>query len=163
MIIDSQAPTMNVGIWHQKKDLIRIESLKWSVHFGGCYKCVEVQYLACSWVSTTRQKCSNLSKRLGLMVFGFDKLIWFFITRFSPTNCAAVTVVPGQISLEEFIEGAERDPWVMEQLKLDLGPCKWFREQQQKKKSWLSLCHLPCLDTNPLLVFMLQKDTGCRL
>lgn len=40
-----------------------------------------------------------------------------------------------QISLEEFIEGAERDPWVMEQLKLDLGPCEWFMEQQLKKKS----------------------------
>ncbi|XP_075872467.1 guanylyl cyclase-activating protein 2-like [Nelusetta ayraudi] len=40
-----------------------------------------------------------------------------------------------QISLEEFIEGAERDPWVMEQLKLDLGPCEWFMEQQQRKNS----------------------------
>uniref|UniRef100_A0A665V1D7 Guanylyl cyclase-activating protein 2-like n=1 Tax=Echeneis naucrates TaxID=173247 RepID=A0A665V1D7_ECHNA len=27
-----------------------------------------------------------------------------------------------QISLEEFIEGAEKDPWVMDQLKLDIGP-----------------------------------------
>ncbi|XP_078114495.1 guanylyl cyclase-activating protein 2-like [Sander vitreus] len=38
-----------------------------------------------------------------------------------------------QISLEEFIEGAEKDPWVMEQLKLDIGPCDWFVEQQEKK------------------------------
>ncbi|XP_030016484.1 guanylyl cyclase-activating protein 2-like [Sphaeramia orbicularis] len=38
-----------------------------------------------------------------------------------------------QISLEEFIEGAERDPWVMEQLKLDIGPCEWFNLQQEKK------------------------------
>ncbi|TDH17393.1 hypothetical protein EPR50_G00008980 [Perca flavescens] len=38
-----------------------------------------------------------------------------------------------QISLEEFIEGAEKDPWVMEQLKLDIGPCDWFLEQQEKK------------------------------
>uniref|UniRef100_A0A8D2ZXW6 EF-hand domain-containing protein n=1 Tax=Scophthalmus maximus TaxID=52904 RepID=A0A8D2ZXW6_SCOMX len=30
-----------------------------------------------------------------------------------------------QISLEEFIEGAEKDPWVMDQLKLDIGPCDW--------------------------------------
>ncbi|XP_075934831.1 guanylyl cyclase-activating protein 2-like [Anarhichas minor] len=37
-----------------------------------------------------------------------------------------------QISLEEFIEGAERDPWVMDQLKLDIGPCDWFIEQQEK-------------------------------
>ncbi|XP_076594971.1 guanylyl cyclase-activating protein 2-like [Chaetodon auriga] len=38
-----------------------------------------------------------------------------------------------QISLEEFIEGAEKDPWVMEQLKLDIGACDWFIEQQEKK------------------------------
>ncbi|KAM3625624.1 uncharacterized protein V6R79_014942 [Siganus canaliculatus] len=38
-----------------------------------------------------------------------------------------------QISLEEFIEGAEKDPWVMEQLKLDIAPCEWFIEQQAKK------------------------------
>ncbi|KAM6949964.1 guanylyl cyclase-activating protein 2-like [Lycodopsis pacificus] len=37
-----------------------------------------------------------------------------------------------QISVEEFMEGAERDPWVMDQLKLDIGPCDWFIEQQEK-------------------------------
>ncbi|XP_062244882.1 guanylyl cyclase-activating protein 2-like [Platichthys flesus] len=37
-----------------------------------------------------------------------------------------------QISLDEFIEGAEKDPWVMEQLKLDIAPCDWFIEQQSK-------------------------------
>lgn len=56
------------------------------------------------------------------------------MTCLSLTHFATADVVPGQISLEEFIEGAERDPWVMEQLKLDLGPCEWFMEQQQKKK-----------------------------
>ncbi|XP_029904290.1 guanylyl cyclase-activating protein 2-like [Myripristis murdjan] len=38
----------------------------------------------------------------------------------------------GQISLEEFIEGAEKDPWVMEQLKLDIRPCSWFLEHKKK-------------------------------
>ncbi|XP_041843092.1 guanylyl cyclase-activating protein 2-like [Melanotaenia boesemani] len=37
-----------------------------------------------------------------------------------------------QISLEEFIEGAEKDPWLMEQLKLDLGPSDWFMKQTKK-------------------------------
>ncbi|KAG7219516.1 hypothetical protein INR49_019025 [Caranx melampygus] len=36
-----------------------------------------------------------------------------------------------QISLEEFIEGAEKDPWVLDQLKLDIGPCDWYIEQQK--------------------------------
>ncbi|CAL8365107.1 guanylate cyclase activator 1g [Gadus morhua] len=31
-----------------------------------------------------------------------------------------------RISLEEFMEGAQKDPWVMEQLKLDITPCGWF-------------------------------------
>ncbi|XP_047009529.1 guanylate cyclase activator 1g [Ictalurus punctatus] len=38
----------------------------------------------------------------------------------------------GQISLEEFIEGAERDTWVMEQLRLDLRPTRWFIKHQNK-------------------------------
>ncbi|XP_047436389.1 guanylyl cyclase-activating protein 2-like [Mugil cephalus] len=38
-----------------------------------------------------------------------------------------------KISLEEFIEGAEKDPWLLDQLKLDIGPCEWFIEQQEKK------------------------------
>ncbi|KAF3686187.1 Guanylyl cyclase-activating protein 2 [Channa argus] len=38
-----------------------------------------------------------------------------------------------QISLEEFMEGAKRDPWVMEQLQLDIIACKWFNQHQMKK------------------------------
>ncbi|CAL1603197.1 unnamed protein product [Knipowitschia caucasica] len=38
-----------------------------------------------------------------------------------------------RISLDEFIEGAEKDPWVLDQLKLDLGPCEWFVEQSGTK------------------------------
>ncbi|CAG5849962.1 unnamed protein product [Menidia menidia] len=37
-----------------------------------------------------------------------------------------------QISLEEFLEGAEKDPWVMEQLKLDIEPADWFINQMKK-------------------------------
>uniref|UniRef100_A0A3P9LUW5 EF-hand domain-containing protein n=1 Tax=Oryzias latipes TaxID=8090 RepID=A0A3P9LUW5_ORYLA len=31
-----------------------------------------------------------------------------------------------QISLEEFIEGAEKDPWLMEHLRMDIRPTEWF-------------------------------------
>uniref|UniRef100_A0A3B5APF3 Guanylyl cyclase-activating protein 2-like n=1 Tax=Stegastes partitus TaxID=144197 RepID=A0A3B5APF3_9TELE len=33
-----------------------------------------------------------------------------------------------EISLEEFIEGAEKDPWLMDQLQLDIRPRDWFIE-----------------------------------
>ncbi|XP_036399253.1 guanylyl cyclase-activating protein 2-like [Megalops cyprinoides] len=36
----------------------------------------------------------------------------------------------GQISLEEFIEGAKKDEWVLDHLKLDVKPCVWFNENQ---------------------------------
>lgn len=39
-----------------------------------------------------------------------------------------------EISLDEFIEGAEKDEWVMSQLHLDLGPCEWFMEHQDQKQ-----------------------------
>ncbi|KAG5839883.1 guanylyl cyclase-activating protein 2-like [Anguilla anguilla] len=38
----------------------------------------------------------------------------------------------GQISLEEFLEGAQKDSWVLDHLTLDLKPCEWFIEMQKK-------------------------------
>ncbi|XP_017579756.1 guanylyl cyclase-activating protein 2-like [Pygocentrus nattereri] len=38
----------------------------------------------------------------------------------------------GQISLQEFIEGAQRDQWVMDQLRVDLRPTGWFINHQSK-------------------------------
>ena len=38
----------------------------------------------------------------------------------------------GQITLEEFMEGSKKDPWVLEQLKLDIGPCDWFIDRNEK-------------------------------
>ncbi|XP_060778825.1 guanylate cyclase activator 1g [Neoarius graeffei] len=37
-----------------------------------------------------------------------------------------------QISLEEFMESAQKDTWVMEQLRLDLQPARWFSKHQNK-------------------------------
>uniref|UniRef100_A0AAY4CJU9 EF-hand domain-containing protein n=1 Tax=Denticeps clupeoides TaxID=299321 RepID=A0AAY4CJU9_9TELE len=39
----------------------------------------------------------------------------------------------GQISLDEFMEGAQQDSWVMEQLRLDVRPTGWFIEHQTQK------------------------------
>uniref|UniRef100_A0A3B1JTZ6 EF-hand domain-containing protein n=1 Tax=Astyanax mexicanus TaxID=7994 RepID=A0A3B1JTZ6_ASTMX len=38
----------------------------------------------------------------------------------------------GQLSLQEFVEGAQKDKWVMEQLRLDLRPTGWFIDHQAK-------------------------------
>ncbi|KAK2867097.1 hypothetical protein QQF64_022766 [Cirrhinus molitorella] len=39
----------------------------------------------------------------------------------------------GQISLSEFMEGAQRDAWIMDLLKLDTNARGWFRENWGKK------------------------------
>ncbi|XP_066541697.1 guanylyl cyclase-activating protein 2-like [Hoplias malabaricus] len=38
----------------------------------------------------------------------------------------------GDISLEEFLEGAQSDPWVKEVLSLDVNPSSWIQSQQVK-------------------------------
>ncbi|XP_063052143.1 guanylate cyclase activator 1g [Engraulis encrasicolus] len=41
----------------------------------------------------------------------------------------------GQISLAEFMEGAQRDEWIMQQLKLDVNCSGWFKQHWRRKTS----------------------------
>ncbi|MGH0169572.1 UNVERIFIED_CONTAM: hypothetical protein FKN15_057025 [Acipenser sinensis] len=38
----------------------------------------------------------------------------------------------GQLSLDEFIDGAQRDKWVMKMLQMDVNPGGWISEQRRK-------------------------------
>ena len=38
----------------------------------------------------------------------------------------------GHINMEEFIRGAQQDPWVLNMLKLDMNPAGWVLEQRRK-------------------------------
>ncbi|XP_031704472.1 guanylyl cyclase-activating protein 2-like [Anarrhichthys ocellatus] len=38
----------------------------------------------------------------------------------------------GQINLDEFIRGAQEDPWVLNMLKLDMNPAGWVLEQRRR-------------------------------
>ncbi|XP_004624199.1 guanylyl cyclase-activating protein 2 [Octodon degus] len=38
----------------------------------------------------------------------------------------------GQLSLDEFIEGARRDQWVMKMLQMDVNPGSWITQQRRK-------------------------------
>ncbi|KAL7405546.1 hypothetical protein ABVT39_002946 [Epinephelus coioides] len=38
----------------------------------------------------------------------------------------------GHINLEEFIRGAQQDPWVLNMLKLDMNPAGWVLEQRRR-------------------------------
>ncbi|XP_053544907.1 guanylyl cyclase-activating protein 2-like [Bombina bombina] len=38
----------------------------------------------------------------------------------------------GQLSLQEFVNGAQRDEWVQKMLQLDTTPCAWVMEQRRK-------------------------------
>ncbi|XP_078540800.1 guanylyl cyclase-activating protein 2-like [Lissotriton helveticus] len=38
----------------------------------------------------------------------------------------------GQLSLHEFVEGAQKDSWVLKMLQLDTNPCSWVMEQRRR-------------------------------
>ncbi|XP_060778824.1 guanylyl cyclase-activating protein 2-like [Neoarius graeffei] len=38
----------------------------------------------------------------------------------------------GQITLEEFLAGAQKDPWILNMLRLDTNPYSWVAEQRRK-------------------------------
>lgn len=38
----------------------------------------------------------------------------------------------GQLSLDEFIDGARKDKWVMKMLQMDVNPGEWISEQRRK-------------------------------
>ncbi|XP_064169422.1 guanylyl cyclase-activating protein 2-like [Anguilla rostrata] len=42
----------------------------------------------------------------------------------------------GQITLEEFLEGAQRDEWVKNMLKLDMNPYAWVLQQRRKSSNF---------------------------
>lgn len=48
-------------------------------------------------------------------------------------------VPPGQITLEEFLEGAQRDPWILNMLRLDMNPSGWVLEQRRKSAFFWAL------------------------
>ncbi|KAL7870891.1 hypothetical protein SRHO_G00083880 [Serrasalmus rhombeus] len=41
----------------------------------------------------------------------------------------------GHISLEEFVEGAQKDPWILNMLRLDMNPYNWVLEQKRRKSA----------------------------
>ncbi|XP_039901534.1 guanylyl cyclase-activating protein 2-like [Simochromis diagramma] len=38
----------------------------------------------------------------------------------------------GTVSMEEFIRGAQQDPWLLNILKLDMNPARWMMDQRRK-------------------------------
>ncbi|XP_061618341.1 guanylyl cyclase-activating protein 2-like isoform X1 [Phyllopteryx taeniolatus] len=42
----------------------------------------------------------------------------------------------GCINMEEFIKGAQQDPWVLNMLKLDINPALWVLEQRRKSATF---------------------------
>lgn len=41
----------------------------------------------------------------------------------------------GHISLDEFLQGAQQDPWVLNMLKLDMNPASWVLEQRRRRSA----------------------------
>lgn len=55
-------------------------------------------------------------------------------TPFLPLSRMTISPIPcpGQLSLNEFIEGARRDKWVMKMLQMDMNPGGWISQQRRK-------------------------------
>lgn len=47
-------------------------------------------------------------------------------------SCVLPTSYTGQLSLDEFIDGARKDKWVMKMLQMDVNPGGWISEQRRK-------------------------------
>lgn len=82
------------------------------------------------------------SPGLSFSLRGGGSLRWCLISILSDTGCApAPPPVPhppvpappaGQLSLDEFIDGARKDKWVMKMLQMDVNPGGWITEQRRK-------------------------------
>ncbi|TRY96247.1 hypothetical protein DNTS_033463 [Danionella cerebrum] len=44
-------------------------------------------------------------------------------------------LTPDQLSLDEFIDGARRDKWVMKMLQMDVNPGDWINEQRRRSSN----------------------------
>uniref|UniRef100_A0A8B9R6F2 Guanylyl cyclase-activating protein 2 n=1 Tax=Astyanax mexicanus TaxID=7994 RepID=A0A8B9R6F2_ASTMX len=41
----------------------------------------------------------------------------------------------GNITLDEFVEGAKKDPWILNMLRLDMNPYSWVLDQKRRKSA----------------------------
>lgn len=61
------------------------------------------------------------------------------LKRFSlKLNCTELMQVmsAGELSLDEFIDGARRDKWVMKMLQMDVNPGEWINEQRRRSANF---------------------------
>lgn len=42
----------------------------------------------------------------------------------------------GELSLDEFVDGARRDKWVMKMLQMDVNPGEWINEQRRRSANF---------------------------
>lgn len=45
----------------------------------------------------------------------------------------------GKINMEEFIKGAQQDPWLLNMFKLDMNPAGWVLEQRRRSAHFWNL------------------------
>lgn len=47
-------------------------------------------------------------------------------------NLECSAPLTGTVSMDEFIKGAQQDPWVLSMLRLDMNPTGWLMAQRRK-------------------------------
>ncbi|RXM94844.1 Guanylyl cyclase-activating protein 2 [Acipenser ruthenus] len=55
-----------------------------------------------------------------------------FLERYGFARISLDSPPAGQLSLDEFIDGAQRDKWVMKMLQMDVNPGGWISAQRRK-------------------------------
>uniref|UniRef100_A0A8B9JIN6 Guanylyl cyclase-activating protein 2 n=1 Tax=Astyanax mexicanus TaxID=7994 RepID=A0A8B9JIN6_ASTMX len=51
------------------------------------------------------------------------------------SHILSVFVVNCNITLDEFVEGAKKDPWILNMLRLDMNPYSWVLDQKRRKSA----------------------------
>lgn len=71
---------------------------------------------------------ASFNRRIWTVMVCWMATLKMFLQYFEIYNCfKAFDCVAGQITLDEFIEGAQKSPWLQEFLQLDVNPSSWVQ------------------------------------
>lgn len=114
-------------------------------------------------METVNLQLSVLSNTLEQSELGHGgKWMWGVIIQFlsaETNNLASSFSPPGLITMDEFIQGAQQDAWVLNMLKLDVNPAQWVLEQRRKSAHFWNISEQRPSPVSPPLWFLTNNCT----